>query len=142
MSGALHLLGLDCFGFAVDADFDFVRLWGRDAVIGDLPVLPFDIDRAVATGAQAFDVPARPGFRQRGQQVDHAGVRLQQHLGDAGGCPMADFCTELPRAGFDRGKGEAIIEGIPRVIKVLKRRLAFVFATPSPLIEVAHDAAS
>src|SRR6478672_417147 len=48
---------------------------------------PFQIDFEAAAGADAADLAFGPRGGQRGEQVELAGVALQQHLAEAGGGP-------------------------------------------------------
>src|SRR6478609_6556012 len=46
-------------------------------------IFPGHIHFVTTPGPQALDRTVRPGFRQRGEQFDFPGLRLQQHLADA-----------------------------------------------------------
>jgi hypothetical protein len=54
----------------------------------------------------------------------------------------ANFCTGSVAAGGDGGEGEAVVELVHGVMEVLEGRLAQVFATASPMLVDAHDAAA
>jgi len=50
-------------------------------------VFPGDVKLEAAAGAEASDVACGPGAREEGQDVNLAGVALEEHLGDAGDGP-------------------------------------------------------
>ena len=73
------------FLLPIHPHFHLFRLWGGQCGGSQLPILPGDVHRDVAARAQTFHRACGPGLRQRREQLDFAGVALQQHLGDAGG---------------------------------------------------------
>src|SRR6202034_2574258 len=52
-----------------------------------LTILPIDIDVDRASCMESFNGAGRPGFRQRRQNADLAGMALQQHFRDARRAP-------------------------------------------------------
>src|SRR4051812_18640925 len=52
---------------------------------GELAVAPVEVDGEAAPRLEALDRPAGPGPGEGGQELDLAGVALEEHLGDAGG---------------------------------------------------------
>ena len=76
---------------------NLARLVGEIADAGalELALGPVDLNLESAAGPEALDGAVGPGFRERGQELDFAGVALEQHLGDAGGA--AEVAVDLER---------------------------------------------
>ena len=81
----------DRLGLAVDANRGLARLGGGEAVVGDPPGLPLDIDDESPPCPQSPHRALGPRGGQGGQEMDFAGVTLEQHFADAGGVTKASI---------------------------------------------------
>jgi hypothetical protein len=83
----------DFLGPAVEANRDRKGFRRGYMVLGNVSMLPLDIDEKASPSAQAADLTREPGLGKGGQQLDHAvpppvvgqtKTRLKEHLCDAG----------------------------------------------------------
>lgn len=97
MVGGVHLRPLRFLGdeFAIETDFYFVRLGRGDAIARHFAVAPLDVHRHAAAGAEPGDAAGRPDFGQCRQQIDLAGLGLEQHFANSGG--VAEIAVDLKR---------------------------------------------
>lgn len=81
----------DRLGLAVDANRGLARFGGGEAEVGDLSGLPLDIDDESPPCPQSPYRALGPRGGQGGQEMDFAGVTLEQHFADAGGVTKASI---------------------------------------------------
>ena len=94
-----QLLCSHSLGFAVNANFDFTRLGGGDAIVRHLAVLPLDVHGEAPAGTEATHLAGVPGFRQREVEM----IRLAREM-DLLTTPYVfnpDEATRMAQAGAD-----------------------------------------
>ena len=91
---------------------------------GELAVFPFQIHGESAAGTQAAHRTARPFLRQGGQQMEFAGMGLQQHLRDGGGGTVGTIHLRGPEAFGEQVRGgldlHLIRQATERVIAIVE----------------------
>src|SRR5690606_6984200 len=101
---------------------------------GELAVLPRKVDGDAAAGAQAGDRAVAPGGRQRGQKLEFAALRLEQHFGNAGGA--AEVAVDLKRR---MGVKEIWIRALGAKQQLENRVGVFGVVEPRPEVQAPAD---